>query len=143
MMAIEYFETPQVYYRTYDDMMADGAMIRGWVPTFVPPSASNFEERHNVDTNRSWLRFTVPKEDIADMEAALVKVECDALVLSRYPGGSWREAWPRELAQGGTIADRFTTYRFDYTATMGDTTRPERDFVAIDHDTGTVWHWRP
>src|SRR5690606_6450848 len=101
------------------------------------------EERHNIDTNASWLRFTVSSESIPVIEAALVKVSRDALVLPRSPGGKWREAWPRELAQGGVIADRFVTYRYDYTSNVGGTTRPERDFVAIDHNTGTVWHWRP
>jgi len=143
MMFIEYIDTPHVYYPIYDDMIADGAMTRGWIPAFVPPSAKEFEERHNIDTNTSWLRFIVPKESIPDIERTLVKVERDDLVLPRYPGGNWREAWPQELAQGGAITDRFVTYRYDYTSDVGGTTRPERDFVVIDHATGTVWHWCP
>lgn len=143
MMLIEYIDTPHVYYINYDAMIVDGAMTRGWIPAFVPPSAKEFEERHNIDTNASWLRFTLPKEAIPALEGALVKVEHDALVLPRYPGGNWREAWPRELARGGALTDRLVTYRYDYTSNVGNTKRPERDFVAIDHGTGTVWHWRP
>jgi hypothetical protein len=35
-----------------------GAVARGWLPEFLPPSATDIRERHDLDTNAVILRFS-------------------------------------------------------------------------------------
>jgi hypothetical protein len=37
-------------YATYADAQPAGAIERGWVPAFVPSSARNIADSHNLDT---------------------------------------------------------------------------------------------
>ena len=37
-----------------------GAYERGWLPEFVPPSATDISELHNLDSNRTWACFSNP-----------------------------------------------------------------------------------
>lgn len=53
-------EVPEVSYRNLDAAMADGAVDRGWVPDWLPPSAQDIKEKHDLDTNRQIMRFTAP-----------------------------------------------------------------------------------
>jgi hypothetical protein len=138
-----------ITYPDYETMDADGAVIRGWVPEFVPWEAVHFEEAHNLDSNRSWLRFSAPPEALERMTQSLVPITVNEVKFPRKPprsSGSW---WPRELTGSWwpRIArrkrDQFDFYRYDYESHAGGIPRPERDFVAIDRATGTVWHWRP
>jgi hypothetical protein len=50
-------------YATYADAIAAGAQRRGWLPPFVPTTATDIREVHNLDTNQQWLRFRVPVGD--------------------------------------------------------------------------------
>ena len=48
-------------YPTVAAASADGAVVRGWIPTWIPSTATNIHEVHNVDTNQSALSFTLPQ----------------------------------------------------------------------------------
>ena len=50
-------------YATLADAVADGAVTRGWVPEWVPASARELQESHDLDTNESWLTFTFDAAD--------------------------------------------------------------------------------
>lgn len=39
----------------------DGAFVRGWLPEIVPEEATDIWEVHNVDSNRTWACFGIPK----------------------------------------------------------------------------------
>ena len=58
-------ETMTASYATYSDAERAGAVARGWIPTFVPRSATDILEAHDLDTNHQWLRFRVPAGDTA------------------------------------------------------------------------------
>lgn len=48
---------------SYPDRTAaeqDGAFRRGWLPSWMPISARDIEEIHDLDTNAQAIRFTVP-----------------------------------------------------------------------------------
>ena len=136
-------ERPHVTYATYEVMVADGALARGWIPAFVPPSATDFEECHDLDTNASWLRFSVPQESVSSIKTQLTAAGRGAVAYPKYPPGKWRVRWPHELTEGGSESVRYSLHTFEYTSNVGGVKRPERDFVAIDESSGTVWHWRP
>lgn len=56
-------------YSTYADARRAGAIERGWVPAFVPSSARDIADSHNLDTNRQTLQFTIPPSAIGKMVA--------------------------------------------------------------------------
>jgi hypothetical protein len=53
-------ETLEEYYSTFEAAAAAvsaGAVSRGWIPAWLPRSAVEIHEIHNLDTNRSMLAF--------------------------------------------------------------------------------------
>jgi hypothetical protein len=46
-----------------------GAVDRGWVPNFVPESASDIVESHDVEANQARVEFTVPADELDLMVA--------------------------------------------------------------------------
>ncbi len=53
-------EMPEASYENLDAAIADGAVERGWVPDWLPPSALDIKEKHDLDTNSQIMRFTAP-----------------------------------------------------------------------------------
>src|SRR5512139_2667727 len=52
-------ETFDSTYATFSEAESKGAIVRGWVPGWLPPSATKIREVHNIDTNRFMLGFSV------------------------------------------------------------------------------------
>ena len=63
MVCISCGETQSATYATYNDAIAAGVQRRGWLPPFVPTTATDIREVHDLDTNQQWLRFRVPVGD--------------------------------------------------------------------------------
>lgn len=61
-------------YPTYAEAQRAGAVKRGWVPAFVPSSASDIEGSHDLDTSRQTLQFKIPPSAVKDMVAGLSTV---------------------------------------------------------------------
>jgi hypothetical protein len=57
VFAVAHFENPSSRFSTYDELRASGLIERGWVPEFLPRSATDIEESHDLDTNRGWASF--------------------------------------------------------------------------------------
>lgn len=51
-------------YVDYAAAEADGAVERGWIPSFLPSSATRIEETHDLDTNQQCLRAIIPQADV-------------------------------------------------------------------------------
>jgi len=88
-------------YASYGDVASDDAFTRGWVPRFLPQSATNIQERHNLDTNEMWGRFTASRADLDSIRARCAPIPSSALVRPRspnqfrgFPKLSW---WPAIL----------------------------------------------
>lgn len=64
-------------YPTYADAERAGAVERGWIPAFVPLSASDIVDSHDLDTNRQKLQFKLPPSAINEMVADLRKVSAN------------------------------------------------------------------
>ena len=66
-------------YSTHAEAAADGAVERGWIPGFVPSSAVDLVEFHDLDTNEQVLRFSAPRDDLEQMVVGMAEVrESDA-----------------------------------------------------------------
>ena len=57
-------EEPGTYYRSRQDLVADNAIARGWIPPWLPASAHEINEAHNVDTNETWMQFKLDADDL-------------------------------------------------------------------------------
>lgn len=64
-------------YATYADAQRAGAIRRGWIPAFVPASARDIADSHNLDTNRQILRFTIPPSQVGTMVSGLRPVSAE------------------------------------------------------------------
>jgi hypothetical protein len=50
---------------TWAEAQRAGAVDRGWLPAFVPSSARQIEDTHDLDSNRQTLQFTAPPSDVS------------------------------------------------------------------------------
>lgn len=56
-------------YATYAEARAAGMIERGWLPDFVPTSATDIHDVHDLDTNAQTLIFSAPGSDVPEMTA--------------------------------------------------------------------------
>jgi hypothetical protein len=85
-------EVQSASYATYADAIAGGAQQRGWLPPFVPTSATDIREVHDLDSNTQWLRFRVPVGDTSvGTGAARISISEAASRAPKPPGamGDW------------------------------------------------------
>ena len=54
-------------YSTWAEADRAGAVARGWIPTFIPASAREIRDSHDLDSNRQTLQFVVQPSDVAAM----------------------------------------------------------------------------
>ena len=112
----------------YQDMraaIANGAVARGWIPSWVPTNATNLREAHDLDTNESLLLFHVP----ASSQIALPESCKPAAAESIATPNLERDWWPLDETSR-------KTYRL-YQCSQGD----PNEFVAVT-SAGVVLHWR-
>jgi hypothetical protein len=78
-------------YATHADAVADDAILRGWIPPFVPESAREIREIHDLDTNDVCLRFELPVEEHAPFVAPFRKL--DPQEIESLPSCGVTPAW--------------------------------------------------
>ena len=72
-------ETAISKFATYEDAQKAGAIGESkWLPDWLPKTATNIHETHNIDTNQVWLEFRV------DTASALTAQGCEAVEKSGY-----------------------------------------------------------
>jgi len=100
-------------YASRADAERAGAIERGWVPAFVPASAHDIRDIHNLDTNAQTLEFTARPSDLQAMVAGLRSVSTEdrnaAAELSKDLGlAGITEAYVvcSEILNGALVVDR-------------------------------------
>ena len=83
-------ETPSKIYQNYEEVIADGAIQRGWIPEFLPVSAVNIFEKHNLDTNESILKFNF---DTTELET--LRQHCQPVNTTTTPK-LWTDWWSND-----------------------------------------------
>lgn len=57
-------ETIHSHYGTYEELVSIPNIFEvGWIPRWLPSSATNIYEAHNIDTNEVWMAFSFTKSD--------------------------------------------------------------------------------
>ena len=64
-------EKPKSEFSNYSEAKASGLMGRGWIPTFIPRSAAEIREQHDLD--RNWVKMSF-NYDVGDLEKT--RAEC-------------------------------------------------------------------
>jgi len=87
MFAVACGETVESRYPDRAAAVADGAIRRGWLPEWLPSSATNIEEWHDLDTNRTVASFSYEASD-----APVLPSEC------RFPDPRTAKIWAEKKA---------------------------------------------
>ncbi len=53
-------ERPEISYRSMSEAVQHGAIDSGWIPEWIPASATSIHEIHDLDTNASMMVFEMP-----------------------------------------------------------------------------------
>lgn len=130
-------ETPESTYTSRQAAEQAGAFSRGWLPAFLPSSASDLRELHNLDSNESLLRFSFMPADLPTITASLQPVSESELCPPPFQGLRRPAWWPKDLvgAQRGGL--RF----FRSTAALAGPQTPAGWF-AVDAARGIGFFWR-
>ena len=116
---------------SYSDMneaIKDGAIDRGWIPEWIPKTAINIKELHNLDTNQSALAFDIPSQTIWELPEQCNSITENEVELSRY-----QRPW---LPNESKLKINFKVYLCD-TNSIGIS-----EYVAISLDGRQGLHWR-
>ena len=108
-------------YRTMGGAVADGAVTRGWIPPWVPSTAFDLQEVHDLDTNQSALSFSIVANTKLALPAQCEPIAADETLPERF-GRSW---WPADT--------ELKSYRFH---------RCLGEFVGVHKSGRRVLHWR-
>ena len=71
---MDYTENPRSSFASFAEMKTAGMVASGWLPEFLPESATHIEESHNIDTNRVWASFKYRVDDLQSVERACKKI---------------------------------------------------------------------
>ena len=128
-------------YPTLAAARAAGAIERGWIPTWLPGSARNLREAHDLDTNARWLHLEANPEDWfgvleAQWRERLLPIAQDSVAAYvTAPPRALAALWPQQLTEAPVHRPRewrfVELYRLD----------EERYCLAIDWRTGRGWGW--
>ena len=130
-------ETQRATYATYSAAETEGAVRRGWIPEYVPRSATDITEVHDLDLNTQRLRFRAPEADLRAMVAAFVPISlAEARSLAVWSPALSGD-WPAELSVDGDGTRARPSLQF-FRAPSGE---PSARCLAIDWATGTVYAW--
>ena len=66
--------TDENHYSNLEEVKADGAIMRGWIPDCIPASAKDIHEWHNLDSNECFGSFSFEKEEYAEFTEEIVKL---------------------------------------------------------------------
>lgn len=125
-------ENLESHYRTYTEAVAAGAIARGWIPKWLPSTASDIHEEHNIDTNATLLAFDY---GTAGPEQFLATCHRDSRV-PRNPGSDgW---WPDDATW-----HKLQFYRCDERDVYQDGhVKVTRAGAAIDTSRRKAYFWR-
>lgn len=137
------YERPTAHYPTWQEVVKNGAITRGWIPSFLPNSSTNISERHDLDTNAGAFCFFAPTSDLELLVSQLERVPASrfhAVVPSISGSHTW---WQPALAKG-RLSELVKNDGFEVCQKVGSTSQPggvEVWYFAINASKGIGYGW--
>ncbi len=120
-------ETKESYYENYQRALEDGAIARGWIPSWLPKSAHSINEAHDLDTNWSTLAFKFSKD-----HELVISRECKPIDASNIPPPykdyKW---WPQNVPPSDSRTSEYNYYKCE----------AGQFFLAVNMKTGIGCTW--
>ncbi len=115
-------------YETMGKAREDGAIDRGWVPEYLPDTATNIRERHSQDTNEGWGTYSFGDLDLSHFEKHWSHAQSAPLPgdPNRFHGEPTIDWWP------GTLNDGLVFYRG---------IEDGHFWLAVDNEKKTCYFW--
>lgn len=131
LIGCEWMDTVEQSYPDLDAAKKANAIGEGkWIPDFLPPSARNLREIHNLDTNESWLAFQIESSDLDPMTGSCKDAAQSDVVGPRKSPGRW---WPQSLVQSSGDPEALKRFKFFQCVDSGE--------VAVDLEAKQVFYW--
>lgn len=123
-------ERSEVSYADMSEAVEHGAVESGWIPDWIPSTATRIREIHDLDTNESMMSFDLPVSASWHLPLDCTQVRYEDVGRPRF-SRSW---WPsvEELKSG---------YMF-YRCSGDDPWTPKLVWVARHRSGGRALHWR-
>ena len=135
LLSVACRETVESSYPDLATARLEGALSRGWLPAYLPESATSLRERHNLDSNATLLFFRFDSADAFTASAPCVAVaEAEVPAPPRLGRTKW---WPKGLLsarRGGLRLFRCQDPRLPK--------QPSHSWLAIDAARGEAFFWR-
>jgi hypothetical protein len=123
-----WIERPQSSFQVMFEAVSAGAVARGWVPGWLPNSANDLREIHDIDTNESALAFHLDPQEHWRPPSHCKAVPHRFIKDSRFDP-AW---WPEESVLA-------TSYRYFHCAQASD---HALEFLGLHNDGTHAVQWR-
>ncbi|MDR0587978.1 MAG: hypothetical protein LBG61_03260 [Burkholderiales bacterium] len=131
VLSCDHYDYSESTFSDYIALKDSGIMERGWVPLFISPSVTNIHERHNIDTNEVWIKYSYsPSKPSFEMNSCL-KIDSSQVVYTKNEPNRW---WPRELNTEGSKEGTKCSFLFYQCS--------EREFIAECPGQALAYYWR-
>jgi hypothetical protein len=122
-------------YKSYEEASRGGAVKRGWLPAFVPKSATDITLAHDLDTNYQWLRFRIPTNEIEAMDKNMRSISFSEARKTGVNKSTPIKDWPPELQAPLLITPRGSLHFFSTKVEIG------LICLCVDVTTGETFGW--
>lgn len=132
-------ESPEAHYGSHTAAQRAGAFSQGWLPSFLPPSATAIRERHDRASNRAIVRFQFGPRDLPKLTAP-----CRPATWTEVPEAppdlvravSW---WPAPFPPAATGPKPVLAFRCGVVSADGGSAS---SWLVVDGGSGTAYFWR-
>lgn len=101
-------ETVDVSYLDYEHASKEGVIPPDtWLPHFLPKSAKQIQERHNNDTNETWVSFFFDEADISYMTNACIGVKYHDVKFPRKDRSSEIDWWINDTTKDDRLRIKY------------------------------------
>lgn len=129
----ERLETVETYYQDFRTAHKANAVGAGrWIPSFLPESATDIHELHNLDTNEIWLVFRMNSADRGSISRFCEPATETRIIFPRKSPADW---WPDLFVQNAASAINTQTSYTYYQCQDNGT-------LAVDSIANQVFYWR-
>ncbi len=134
-------ETQERFYPNMAAAKKDG-VGGGWIPDIIPESSTDIYERHDLDTNKVWLKFKIDKKDINELISQIEEVKPAEIEGVEFPriGVKW---WPKSLNKDSFTQHSLKIYKYDRKIEYSDKrVKTVPSFFVIDWNSNIAYYWQ-